>query len=239
MTPTLLLIHGGQHGGWCWSKVQERLAELGVDSVAPDLPFEDESAGAREWARAAVDALGDRTGPVVAVAHSLGGMCLPSLAAIRPLERMVFLAAMVPVPGSRYIDYLGSEDARDAITIPMTAVPGPDEPVRAGVSWHLAREYFYPDCSEDDAVWAWDKLRSNPLVVFTEPSPVDAWPDVPSTYVVMAGDRCVNPVWSRRAAQRIGADVVELPGGHSPFLFAPDLLAETLQSIAGRAQLVP
>ena len=35
---TLILVHGAWHGAWCWSPVTERLAEMGFNAVAVDLP---------------------------------------------------------------------------------------------------------------------------------------------------------------------------------------------------------
>ncbi|HLM06339.1 MAG TPA: alpha/beta fold hydrolase [Blastococcus sp.] len=62
--------------------------------------------------------------------------------------------------------------------------------------------------------------------------PLDRWPDVPSTYVLMTEDRAVGTDWSRRvAATRLGGDLRELPGSHSPFYSRPAELAELLMSL--------
>ena len=43
----------------------------------------------------------------------------------------------------------------------------------------------------------------------------------------------VNPDRSRRIArERLGADIVEMPGSHSPFLSRPKDLAEVLDGLA-------
>jgi hypothetical protein len=57
-------------------------------------------------------------------------------------------------------------------------------------------------------------------------------PDGPSTYVLCTEERALSPAWSRRAAASIGAAVVELPGGHSPFLSRPAVLADVLSALA-------
>ena len=68
--------------------------------------------------------------------------------------------------------------------------------------------------------------------MFSEACPLDRWPDIPSTYVVMTDDRSVNPAWSRRIANgRLGATLVELPGGHSPFYSCPDELVDVLLGV--------
>ena len=71
-----VLIHGAGDVGWYWHLVAAELRERGHDTVAPDLPFEDDSGGLAEYADAVAAAAGDRTGLVV-VAQSLGGFTAP------------------------------------------------------------------------------------------------------------------------------------------------------------------
>ncbi len=227
------LVHGGAHGGWCWELLGPELAARGHSVVAPDLPIEDPQAGAREWAETVVGAIeevrprGDAD--VVVVGHSLGGLALPLVPSMCPVRRLVFLGAMVPVPGQSYVEYLATEPG--AVT--FVAEPRPGDELREGsVSWLAAREGFYQDCPEPLARRAWERLRPQALTVFDERCPIDAWPEVPSTYVLMTEDRAVSPDWSRRVAKgRLGADVVELPGGHSPFYSRPAELAGVLAGL--------
>jgi hypothetical protein len=53
--------------------------------------------------------------------------------------------------------------------------------------------------------------------------------------MVCAEDRVVSPAWSRRAAVALGADVVDLAGGHFPMLTRPAEPAEILARIASGA----
>lgn len=232
---TFALLHGGQHGGWCWDLLVPELEARGHRAVAPDMPIEDPEAGAREWARSIADALGDDD-DVVAVAHSMGGMALPVLAATRPVRRMVFLGAVVPVPGLSFLEYLATPEGAQAVTMPMGPDQEPDELGRGACSWATARTYFYPDVPEDRARWAWEHLRSNALTVFVEQCPLDAWPDVPATTLVLTEDAAVSPDWQRLVSRgRLGSDLVELPGSHSPFLTRPAELADALVRIADGA----
>jgi hypothetical protein len=51
--------------------------------------------------------------------------------------------------------------------------------------------------------------------------------------VVCSDDRLLNIEWSRRIARdRLGADLLELPGSHSPFLSGPSALADVLLHLA-------
>ena len=225
------LIHGGAHGSWCWELIVPELEARGHRVVAPDLPLEDETAGAEAWARTVIDAIDDVAGPgdgdVVLVGHSMGGMCVPIVASRRPVRRMVFLAAMVPAPGRVYAEYLAENP--DAITLDFNVegTPGP-----IGMSWEAARNGFYHDCDEQLARRAFERLRPTALTVFSERCPLATWPDTASTYILMRDDRAVGPAWSRRVAlDRIDADLIEMDGSHSPFFTRPVELADLLVTL--------
>ena len=231
---TFALVHGGAHGGWCWEEVVPELERLGHRAVAPDLPIGDETAGALRWAETVVDALSGVDEDVVVVGHSMGGMCVPVVATLRPVRRLVFLGAMVPVPGMVYLDYLATEPR--AVTF---AGAGADElaagvvPANAsGITWQAAFDGFYHDIPEPVARRAWERLRPQTMTVFTERCPIDSWPAVPSTSIVMTDDRAVGLEWSRRVAtERLQGDLIELPGSHSPFYSMPAELARVLAGL--------
>jgi len=227
---TFALLHGGCHGGWCWERTIPHLEQLGHRAVAPDLPEDDPSKGAADWADVVVDALAGED-DVVVVGHSFGGLAVPVVASQRPVRRMVFLAAMVPMPGMTYAEYLATPEGAGAITMPMDRLHY-DDRGRSTVPEVVAREIFFPDCDEEDVVRAIPRLVPGAPTPFAEHCPVERWPDVPSTYILMTEDRAVSPEWSRRVSRtRLGGDPVELPGGHSPFYSRPALLAETLASL--------
>jgi pimeloyl-ACP methyl ester carboxylesterase len=72
-----VFIHGAGDVGWYWHLVAAELRERGHDTVAPDLPCDDDSAGLPEYADTVAAAAGDRTDLVV-VAQSLGGFTAPA-----------------------------------------------------------------------------------------------------------------------------------------------------------------
>lgn len=234
-----VLLHGGMHKGSCWGGVRAQLGRRGHRAVAPDLPVEDEDAGATEWARAAIaaiDAVDDKAGverdDVVVVGHSISGLCLPVLAALRPVRRMVFVGGLLPVPGRTFADHLAANP--DAISFPVPAAGGTGP---LGLTWEAVREGFYHDCPEKQAREMFKQLRHQAFRVFVEPCPVVSWPETPSTYVLMRDDRAVNGDWARRnAVDRIGAQLIELDGGHSPFLARPAALADVLVATGGCAR---
>ena len=76
---TFALIHGAGDVGWYWHLVERELRQRGHDSVAPDLPCDDDSAGLPEYADTVLEAIGGRDDVVVA-AQSFGGFTAPLVA---------------------------------------------------------------------------------------------------------------------------------------------------------------
>jgi pimeloyl-ACP methyl ester carboxylesterase len=225
---TFGLIHGAFHGAWCWGPLEADLRRLGHQTVAMDLPCDDPAAGNVRYAEVVVEALVD-LGPVTLVGHSLGGLTVPLVAAARPVERMVFLCAFIPRPGEPFSAQYG-----DPGIFPET--PESTWPIVADgrMSWPAERviPVLYPDCDPEIATWAASRLRDQSLAPHGEPCPLDAWPDVPSSFILCRDDLAVGADWARRAARdRLGTTSVELPGGHSPFLSRPTVLAEVLDAV--------
>jgi alpha/beta hydrolase family protein len=71
------------------------------------------------------------------------------------------------------------------------------------------------------------RLRPRARAPHDELCPLERFPDVPTSYVLMRDDRMIRPEWSRVAVpQRLRVDPIELPGGHSPMLADPERLAD-------------
>lgn len=101
---TFVLIHGGGDVGWYWHLVERELRQRGHDTLAPDLPCDDDSAGLPEYADVVVEAIGGRRGLVVA-AQSFGGFTAPLVAARIPVDVLVLVTAMIPAPGEAPSDW--------------------------------------------------------------------------------------------------------------------------------------
>ncbi|HYM83251.1 MAG TPA: alpha/beta hydrolase, partial [Candidatus Dormibacteraeota bacterium] len=149
-----------------------------------------------------------------------------------PVRRLVFLAAFLPVPGKSAMDQRSTEP------IDPPAIATTSEWTDLGEDvWSIgpdtARELFLHDVAGDVAASAIERLRPQCYRVMTEMTPLTAWPDVPSDYVVCADDRALSAAWGRRASRdRLGVGAIELPGGHCPMLSRPDQLATTLDRLA-------
>ncbi|MEA2686970.1 MAG: hypothetical protein QOE93_2165 [Actinomycetota bacterium] len=237
---TFALVHGAWFGGWCWTPLAVQLRKLGHTVVAPDLPIEDPNAGVAEYAAAIEQAL-DRTGSapgddVILVGHSLAGLVIPVVAEHRPVAGLIFLNALLPDPGEPMkIDPDTFSDGWAALSAEQVS----DE--NGSTSWpeDAAMKAFFHDCPPLVAAESARQLRPQSWTVANQENPLQALPTAPAAYVLCTDDKWINPGWSRRVARaRLGADAIELPGGHAPMIVDPDLLADLFdQMAAGLARL--
>lgn len=220
----LLLLHGAGSSGWYWHRVTPRLRAAGHETAAPDLPADDPTAGLDAYVDAAVDAVADRPDePVVVVAQSMAGVYAPVITVRRPVARIVLLAAMIPAPGERGHDWwanTGQEAAqREALAARGLDVTDlTDPPV---VFLHDVPTQLWPEAARRE--------RQQHARPFEDPSPIAAWPDVPTCVLAARDDRMFPLAFMRRVAQhRLGLEVEVIPGGHLPALSHPEAVADAL-----------
>ena len=223
---TFVLVHGAWHGAWCWERLEPELAELGHRSIAMDLPIEDGSATFADYAQTVIDAASGEDDDIVLVGHSLGAMVVPLVAAARPAAAVVSLCGVIPKFGGMPWD--DAPEMAEPGTFDAT-VTNPDGSTR----WptvEAATKAFYPDCTPEDAAWAFAHLRNlNNKSLWDRPYPLDAWPDGRRVAIVGLDDGAVTMEFSRHVCStRLGVEPIELPGGHSPFLARPKALADAL-----------
>jgi pimeloyl-ACP methyl ester carboxylesterase len=233
LVSTFCLVHGAWHGAWCWERLVPELEAAGHRVVTVDLPSEDTSVAFSGYADVVVAALEDVDDDIVLVGHSLGGLTVPLVAAKRPVAHLVFLCALLPVPGKAFRAQF--ETDADILTPDLRARVRRDGD--SGLSWwddeQAATAVLYQHCSAADAHAAFARLRRQATTPHAEACPLEALPDVERTYVLAHDDNGVNPDWSRRAApERLGVSPIEIGGDHSPFLARPAELARLLAGLA-------
>jgi len=241
---TFALVHGAWFGGWCWTPLAAELRKMGHTVVAPDLPIEDPEAGIAEYAaviEAALDATQSEGGAkadddVILVGHSLGGLTIPVVAEHRPIAGLIFLCAFLPDPGQpMHVDVDTYSPEWGALS--ANQVTHDD----GSTSWPVdaAVQAFFHDCEAAVADRCARQLRRQAWTPANQENPLKALPTAPAAYVLCADDRLIAPGWSRRMAKsRLGVDPIELPGGHSPMIVDPPLVADLFdQMAAGLAQL--
>jgi pimeloyl-ACP methyl ester carboxylesterase len=227
----LVLIHGAYFGAWVWERVVPELERLDHRATAIDLPINQRGVGAATYARAVVAGM-DWDEPAVVVAHSMAGLVAPLVAAERPVRRMIFLAAFLPAPGMSANEQRAAERMEPPVT-PTTSQWTDLGGDLWGIGPDTARELFMDDAPADVVAAAVARLRPQCYEVMAEVTPLQAWPAVPSSYVVCRDDRAIDPEWGRRASRdRLGVEAVEIPGAHSPMLTRPAELASLLDGLA-------
>ncbi len=229
---TFGLIHGAWHGPSAWDALVAELRTRGHDAVAPDLRGDDVTRGTAEYAATVIDAL-QGADDVVVVGHSLGGLTAPLVAGARSVRHVVYLCALLPVPGAT----LASQFADESPFAPgADEGRGPDDQGRS--VWNdgaAATRILYGRCEADVAAAAVAALRPQASTPSTTACPLAALPDVPATYILGRDDAIISPAWSRIAARRrLGVEPIELDSDHSPMLSCPAALADVL---VARAEL--
>ncbi|MCB5164518.1 alpha/beta hydrolase [Streptomyces bambusae] len=219
---TFVLIHGAGDVGWYWHAVEAELRARGHDTVAPDLPGDDDSLMLDDYADAVLEAVGDRDGLVV-VGQSFGAFTAPLVAARRPVEGLVLVAGMLPVPGESADQWWGATGHADAVR---------QQALRDGGRTGSADPYvaFYHDVPRALAAEAISRERAHPSpAASAQPWPLDAWPPVPTRFVLCTEDRFLPPGFLRRLVrQRLGIEPDEIAAGHCVALGHPVELANAL-----------
>ena len=89
-------MHGAWHGAWCFELLEQELQQRGESTLSMDLPIEDPELSASDYARVVADSLANVDDDVVLVGHSMGGVVIPLVAALRPVQRLIYLSGATP-----------------------------------------------------------------------------------------------------------------------------------------------
>jgi len=210
---TYALIHGAHDVGWYWHLVELELRHRLHQTVAPDLPIEDDEATLTDHALFVLDAIGTvhEGGDLVVVGQSWGGYVAPIVADRTRADRLVLIAPMIPQPGETNDDMWVATGWR----YPQDATEDP----------------FYHDVDPALAAEARAHERTQSEATAREPWPLDAWPDVPTHVIIGRDDRFFTRDWLRGVVRdRLGIEPDELPGGHALALSRPTELVELMES---------
>jgi pimeloyl-ACP methyl ester carboxylesterase len=209
-----VLIPGAGGTAWYWSRVVRLLEAAGHQAIAVDLPGDDKTKGTHEYADLVVRAA-DGADDVVLVAQSLGGFTAPLVCERMDVRELVFVNAMIPVPGETAGEWWDHVDATAAA-------------VRAAEVGGYSRDfdlatYFLHDVPAGLAAEGEPYQRPEADVAFAQTCDYSAWPAVPIRVLSGADDRFFPfELQQRVAGERLGIQADALPGGHLIALANPD-----------------
>ncbi|MFD5618935.1 alpha/beta fold hydrolase [Streptomyces yangpuensis] len=212
----VVLVHGLYHRPEHFAVVAEGLRTDGTAVAVPEL-HRGSLAADTAAVQAVIDALPE---PPVVLGHSYGGSVITG---VRGAAHLVYLAAFALDAGESAASLGGaSQQLKDAIV----AEPDGSTTLNPG----LAIDTLYGDCPEPLAARAVDLLRTQAPGCGRGVPHHHGWKTTPSTYVICAQDRAIDPSLQRTMAARC-IDVREWQTGHSPFVGRPDLIVELLREL--------
>src|SRR5262245_13344279 len=212
---TFVLVPGADGRAWYWHRLEPLLRARGHEVVSMDMP-DSNDAGYAEYTAAIVAAISSAGGerrPVTLVLQSMAGFTGTPVTELVPVERIVLVNAMIPVPGERLGDWWET-----------TGHAMPEDFDLVG--------HFFHDVPPEVTAQALAGTPGQPSdALFGQPWPLPAWPRVPTRVPQGRDDRFFPaPIQRRIAKQRLGIEVEEVPGGHLLALSQPEELARRLVS---------
>ncbi|GAT07075.1 esterase [Mycolicibacterium acapulense] len=241
-----VFVHGGFHAAWCWERVIDELTAMGHDAVAVDLPghgarADEEStlANRRDAIVEALRAAGSASS--VLVGHSGGGFdaTLAADAAPELVSHITYLAAALPREGRTYPEAMAMRDDGDELGEDFDADVGEmlgylkfdDDGAMWFADFEGAWRYFYHDCDEATARWAFERLGPERFgdTTVTPVSVPRFWEaDLPRSFIRCLQDRSMPRWLADTVSRRLGVEQLTIDASHSPFLSRPRELAELL-----------
>ena len=239
-----VLIHGSWHGGWCFDKLATILEARGHTVVAPTLPgmggteaemaavtLEDWGDFAAQHCRDLKARLGGAT--VVLGGHSRGGLVVSTAAERHPdaMDSLAYICAMMLPAGlsrAEFKEIVGPNAPFEAIIQPLYgSVATVIDPLSD------AGAVFAQLSPPEDVAAVLPRLLAEPSQPRRQKIMVtpERWGSKPRTYVECTQDRTI-PIDSQRKmiAMSPGAQVITLEADHSPYLSAPEALADALEA---------
>src|SRR3954468_23625730 len=218
------LIPGAGGSAWYW----HRVAPLLPNAIAIDLPAADDSADLTTYADTVVEAVCGASEPLVVVAQSMGAFTAPIVTSRVPTASIVLVNPMVPAPGEspgQWWEATGQRQARIAYF---------ERRGLGGRDFNPVEDLFHdvPDAVREQALRQGEPRQSD--TPFSQPWPLNRWPDVPTRVIAGADDRLFPLEFQRRVVRsRLGLEVDVMPGGHLMALSQPEELASRILGVDG------
>ncbi len=231
---TFVLVHGSNHGGWCWERVIPLLEAAGHSVYAPTLT------GLAERADELTQQVGLATHvadiielferedlrEVTLVGHSYAGAVITGVAeaVAERISRLIYLDAFLPRDGESVLDTEPPQSREAFLAIARDQ----------GDGWRLPPQQSFLDrwglTDPADRKWVWENLTDMPLLASTEPlsAPRDAARSLPRTFIDLTAPKNPGTVLASKRAREEGFKMLAIATGHDVMVTKPAKLAELL-----------
>ena len=231
--PTIVLVHGGYADSSCWNGAIQKLQHKGYTTIAGSNPLR----GVATDAPYIASLLDSITGPIVLVAHSMGGTVITNAAAGKTnVKALVYIAAFVPDVGESQGELIGkfpgSEIQAVSVPVPYTKPDG-----TTGTELYLSpagQAAFAADVSATTFRLLQATQRPFDVESFTQPTQAAAWRTIPSWGLVAGRDKTIPPELQRFMYRRANArKVVEVASSsHVAMISHPTITANLIEDAA-------
>ena len=231
--PTIVLVHGGYADSSCWNGTIQALQGKGYTTIAGSNPLRGIPTDA-PYIGSLLDSI---SGPIVLVAHSMGGTVITNAAAGKSnVKALVYIAAFVPDVGETQGDLInkfpGSQVLPVSVPVPYTKADG-----TAGTDLYLSKDgqaAFAADISTDTFRLLQATQRPFDADSFIYPTQAAAWKTIPSWGLVAGRDKAIPPACERFMYSRANArKVVDVPtASHVVMISHPRIVADLIDDAA-------
>ncbi|MEV0791581.1 alpha/beta hydrolase [Kribbella sp. NPDC050459] len=226
-------MHGGYADSSCWNGVIPKLQHEGFTTIAGSNPLRGIPTDA-PYIGSLLDSI---SGPVVLVAHSMGGTVITNAAAGKTnVKALVYIAAFVPDLGETQADLInkfpGSEVLPVSVPVPYTKADGTN-----GTDLYLSKDgqaAFAADLSTAQFRLLQATQRPFDADSFIYPTQAAAWKTIPSWGLVAGKDKAIPPAAERWMYSRANfRKVIEAPtASHVVMISQPQLVADLIEDAA-------
>ena len=231
--PTIVLVHGGYADSSCWNDTIGELQHKGYTVICGANPLR----GIPTDAPYIASLLDSISGPVVLVAHSMGGTVITNAAAGKAnVKALVYISAFVPDVGETQGDLInkfpGSEVLPVSVPVPYTKANG-----TTGTDLYLSKDgqaAFAADIPTSAFRVLQATQRPFDAESFTFPTTAAAWKTIPVWGLVAGRDKAIPPACERWMYSRANArKVVEVPtSSHVAMISHPKAVADLIEDAA-------
>jgi pimeloyl-ACP methyl ester carboxylesterase len=233
LKPTIVLVHGGYADSSCWNATIQELQEKGYTTIAGSNPLRGIPTDA-PYIGSLLDSI---SGPIVLVAHSMGGTVVTNAAAGKSnVKALVYIAAFVPDVGETQGELInkfpGSLVGPVSVPVPYTKPDG-----TTGTDLYLSKDgqaAFAADIPTAAFRVLQATQRPFDAASFIYPTTAAAWRTIPSWCLVAGQDKAIPPECERFMYRRANArKVVEVPtSSHVVMISHPKITADLIEDAA-------